>query len=30
MARKRHNDEPNFEKWEHERGLRIISPVSFQ
>ena len=29
MARKRH-DEPNFEKWEHERGLRIVPPVSFQ
>ena len=30
MARKRHNDEPNYEKWEHERGLRIIQPISYQ
>ena len=29
MARKKHDDEPNYEKWEHERGMRIIPPVSF-
>ena len=27
MARKKHDDEPNFDKWEHERGLRIIPPT---
>lgn len=28
MARKRNDS--NYDKWEHERGMRIIPPISYQ